>query len=449
MAVPWFYGLGFVITFSALFAKIHRVKLIYRAGLQMQRKQVTLADVIPVMAIMFAIEVGILMSWQIVAPLRWEREVIDEIDGFATVSVGSCEGGETGWRFYAGLVIFHVLCLFYALVLCFQTKDINSDFAESSYVSLAVVFMFQVLVLAVPISALVRDNTDVLYFVQAVAVFLQNFTVLVLIFVPKILRMSEEQRNPTARTSRSTSLRREPRRSVRQSGRQSGRLNGRGMSWAGASLTDGDDAPSNIFRYSEDDLSAIREEEDRRSSNNTSERAPGIIVESGGSVRRSVRLNSAENSGDSTGSSELQAVYSQNGKLLCPDEVESQWEELGFPSKDKAQMILDLLKRSTSPERRKTISKDLLDDSPIEDTTDPTVDSKLSIPGETQGEVVAQPVEDAERAEQTVGLAEEPQETTFESLSSEPSNLSPRALNDHLKSRLSELEDASEKAHED
>jgi simple sugar transport system substrate-binding protein len=203
MTWPWLYGLGFVITFSSLFAKIQRVKLIYLAGLQMRRKTIEFKDVAYIVAFMFVIETAILLSWQIASPLRWEREVRTEEDGFPVESVGSCTSDD-GWHYFLALVLFHVACLFCALVLCFQTKDINSDFAESSYISLAVIFMFQVLVLAVPISALVQDNTDVFYFVRACAIFLQNFTVLVLLFVPKMFRVSEVQSEDAQGTGRSS-----------------------------------------------------------------------------------------------------------------------------------------------------------------------------------------------------------------------------------------------------
>lgn len=370
MAVPWFYGLGFVITFSALFAKIHRVKLIYQAGAQMRRKQVTIRDVLPVMAIMFSIEVCILLSWQLVSPLRWEREIVDELDGYATESVGSCEGGARGWRFYLGLVVFHVLCLCYALVLCFQTKDINSDFAESSYVSLAVVFMFQVLVLAVPISALVRDNTDVLYFVRAAAVFLQNFTVVVLIFVPKMLRMKEEHRNPSTYTTRTTLHRQSGARGPQwQSGSMRYSFNNnpsnRPSSWAGASFSGIDDPEpfKRSVKLSDGDLSAIREEEEDGSRLSSSgggftrpERAPvsGNSLESDPSGRRSVKFDSSVD--DSVRDS--RASFVLDSKYLSQDEVESKWKELGFPSKEKAMMIVDLFSRSTDATKRKTILED-------------------------------------------------------------------------------------------
>lgn len=44
----------------------------------------------------------------------------------------------------AAIVSFHVVCLFYALILCWQTKHIPTEFADSNYVSLSVIMIFQV-----------------------------------------------------------------------------------------------------------------------------------------------------------------------------------------------------------------------------------------------------------------------------------------------------------------
>uniref|UniRef100_A0A7S4R276 G-protein coupled receptors family 3 profile domain-containing protein n=1 Tax=Ditylum brightwellii TaxID=49249 RepID=A0A7S4R276_9STRA len=192
MAVPWLWGIGFAVTFSALFAKVMRVKLLYKAASKMKRRRIESKDVFSIMFIVLAIETVILLTFQFVSPLRWEREVLRDINGNAVESVGRCES-ESGWWFFAALVGFNILCLFYALVLCFQTKHIPSDFAESNYIFLSVMFMFQVLVLAVPVSAMVRDDTNVFYFMRACAIFLQNFTVVFIIFVPKMYRIYKKE----------------------------------------------------------------------------------------------------------------------------------------------------------------------------------------------------------------------------------------------------------------
>jgi len=129
MAVPWFYGLGFAVTFSALFAKIQRVRLKYKAGLQMRRKRVQLKDVTIIMIFVVAIEVAILLTWQLYDSQRWEREVLQVDEGFTNESYGYCSS-ETGDYFWMGIVAFHVSCLLYALFLAFQTKDINAEYSK-------------------------------------------------------------------------------------------------------------------------------------------------------------------------------------------------------------------------------------------------------------------------------------------------------------------------------
>eukprot|EP00522_Entomoneis_paludosa_P007414 CAMPEP_0172454748 /NCGR_PEP_ID=MMETSP1065-20121228/11644_1 /TAXON_ID=265537 /ORGANISM="Amphiprora paludosa, Strain CCMP125" /LENGTH=1032 /DNA_ID=CAMNT_0013207129 /DNA_START=2817 /DNA_END=5915 /DNA_ORIENTATION=+ len=193
MTVPWLWGIGFGITFSALFAKVWRVKKLYNSGMAMRRKPVQAREVMMIMVIVVAIEIAILTVWQVVAPLQWEREVLQDVEvgdlRYSTESVGQCTSSDGGWWFLMTLVAFNVLCLLYALILCFQTKDLPSDFAESSYIFLAVMFMFQILVLAIPVSAMVQDDTTVFYFIRACAIFFQNFTVLTIIFGPKMVRV--------------------------------------------------------------------------------------------------------------------------------------------------------------------------------------------------------------------------------------------------------------------
>lgn len=189
MMVPWLYSLGFVMVFSSLFGKIWRVQLIYKAGETFRRKRVTFMDIAPYTAIMFAVVLSLLIAWQIAAPFQWERDVVlSDSDGFALESLGMCTSDD-GWWFWLAIMCFQVLCLFYALVLCFQTKHIQDELSESSNTFLSVVCIFQINVLAMPISAMVRDDTQVFYFVRACAVFLQNYSVLCLMFAPKIYRI--------------------------------------------------------------------------------------------------------------------------------------------------------------------------------------------------------------------------------------------------------------------
>ena len=185
---PWLYGIGFSIIFSALCAKIHRVKRIFSAGSAMRRKKVEVKDVMIIMAIIMTGEIIILSVWTALDPPKWEREIVQEGDGYVLESTGTCHSDETN-TFLMVQVLYHVACLFYVLFLCWQTSDIPTEFAEGSYISLSILCLFQLSVLAIPIAYMVQDTAYVYYFVRAMFLFLQNFTVLALIFGPKMLRV--------------------------------------------------------------------------------------------------------------------------------------------------------------------------------------------------------------------------------------------------------------------
>jgi hypothetical protein len=116
----------------------------------------------------------VLLALQFVSPHIWNRDVIQDIGGHAT---GICDS-DINWWFFATLVIINVICLSLTLILCWKSKDIRNDFAEGNYVFLSVMSMFQILLLAVPVSAMVRDDNNVFFFIWMAAVFMQNFTVL-------------------------------------------------------------------------------------------------------------------------------------------------------------------------------------------------------------------------------------------------------------------------------
>jgi 7 transmembrane sweet-taste receptor of 3 GCPR len=180
---------GNAIAFVSLFSKIWKIQMIYKAGERFRRIKVGFKDILPYASVLMIVVLGILVSWQAVDPFIWTRTVqLEDSDGLALESYGECSSDE-GWSFLVSLLCFQLVYLMYALVLCWQTKDIPTDFAESNYVSLCVMCIFQVSILAIPIAAMVRDDSTAFYFVRACAVFLQNFTVLCLMFIPKMWRV--------------------------------------------------------------------------------------------------------------------------------------------------------------------------------------------------------------------------------------------------------------------
>ena len=154
----------------------------------MRRQSVVYKDVSFIIIIVLALEIIVLISYQVVSPQIWQRHTVEDIGGYSIESIGQCYSESGSW-FQIAMVVLNVILLFVALVLCWRTKDLPSDFSESNYIFLSVMFMFQVLLLTVPISAMVRKNANVFFFVRMGGVFLQNFSVLMLMFFPKMRRI--------------------------------------------------------------------------------------------------------------------------------------------------------------------------------------------------------------------------------------------------------------------
>jgi len=186
MAFWWLFGLGFILVYSALFAKIWRTKLVFYYAERCQRRQVGIKDVGYIMVVLLAIELIILLSWQFIDPLEWVRMVVStDAEGFPLQSVGRCES-KNQQIFTITLLAYKGICLVYALYLCYVTRNMPSDFSEGKWVMASIVSIIQILILAIPILIIVENDNNSFYFIRAATMFLISCTVSSLIFGPKV-----------------------------------------------------------------------------------------------------------------------------------------------------------------------------------------------------------------------------------------------------------------------
>lgn len=61
------------------------------------------------------------------------------------------------------------------------------EFAESKYIAISIFFLFQLLILGIPILVIARDDTNAYYLVMSLIIFLMSFGTTLLIFIPKVL----------------------------------------------------------------------------------------------------------------------------------------------------------------------------------------------------------------------------------------------------------------------
>eukprot|EP00986_Skeletonema_menzelii_P005398 scaffold1953_cov146-Skeletonema_menzelii.AAC.2 len=176
MALPWLFSMGFAVTFSALFAKILRIKLVFQASRNFVRKQVGVKDVALIMVAVIALQAIVLIAWNVADPLVWRREVLmEDNNGYPTKSIGTCSSNN-GLAFLIPLIVIDALMLFYALYLCFVTRKVSAEYQEGTWITASILSILQILVLSIPILVIVDNDNSAFYFVRVAVIFLVSST---------------------------------------------------------------------------------------------------------------------------------------------------------------------------------------------------------------------------------------------------------------------------------
>jgi len=183
-SIPWLVSLGLSLIFSALFSKLWRINKVFAAAATMKRVVVTAKDVLTPFAILMTLNFIVLLSWTLVDPMVFERVYTDEL-----TSYGRCVPQGNQWKgFVATLAILNFTALVLVNVQAYHARSINDELSESKYIGLATLSMFQILLVGIPLLAIVYDTPSAYFFVWCGIIFIICTTILLLIFVPKVIR---------------------------------------------------------------------------------------------------------------------------------------------------------------------------------------------------------------------------------------------------------------------
>jgi gamma-aminobutyric acid type B receptor len=198
IAMPWLLACGFSLTFSALFTKTHRILTIMRNAASFKRVKVTALDVAkPMIALLFT-NVIILAIWTGIDPLRSET-IILERNSFLqpTVTENVCYSDNRG--IYLGVLgVINLGALLVAFIEAYLARNISVELSESAYIMKVFFIILLVSFIGIPVIIIARENTSAFYFVTVGIIFVVCFSILCLIFVPKIIA---SRKPPVRRTS--------------------------------------------------------------------------------------------------------------------------------------------------------------------------------------------------------------------------------------------------------
>jgi len=193
VAFPWLITLGFSITFSALFSKIWRVNQLLKASTSFKRVTVSERDALVPFAIILFLNVTLLLLMTLLDPPHWQRIQTSETD-----SSGTC------WRHDSKeskvililLAVVNLAAVLLANIQAFKARAISDEYAESRYIGVAMAGMLQVCLVGVPVLFLVEANPPAFFLVLSSIIFLVSMSLLLLIFVPKVLLVRHDKAHP-------------------------------------------------------------------------------------------------------------------------------------------------------------------------------------------------------------------------------------------------------------
>jgi len=92
------------------------------------------------------------------------------------------------------LILITIVSLVLAIVQSYKARTISDEFSESKYVGIVVICWLQLLVVSLPLMFIVDTNPRASYFLKTALIFVTSTSLLLLIFVPKMV-LNRRQKN--------------------------------------------------------------------------------------------------------------------------------------------------------------------------------------------------------------------------------------------------------------
>merc|ERR1712048_113294 len=84
-------------------------------------------------------------------------------------------------------ILITIVSLVLAIVQSYKARTISDEFSESKYVGIVVICWLQLLVVSLPLMFIVDTNPRASYFLKTALIFVTSTSLLLLIFVPKMI----------------------------------------------------------------------------------------------------------------------------------------------------------------------------------------------------------------------------------------------------------------------
>jgi hypothetical protein len=196
----YLFSVGFSMTFAALFSKTWRINSVYANAKKCRRVTIRVKDALLPFATFTVLNIVILVTWTIVAPLKWERIIeAEDMFGQPLESRGTCfssvyyRDNTAETKFLCLLGAVNVMALLCSNYQSYRARALPSEFNETLYLAMTNLVILEGLVLGAPILSLVGSDPASFMLINSLLVSIICLAVLGPMFVPKFNKAEDEK----------------------------------------------------------------------------------------------------------------------------------------------------------------------------------------------------------------------------------------------------------------
>ena len=184
---PWFFFLGLVTVYAALFSKMWRVDRL----LQLKRQRVNVVQVIWPLIVLLIITTTLLSTWTAYDGIIWDRELVS-LD--PPESYGKCKSDHDN-AFFGSLVAVKMMAAGLAIALALKTMDIPESLSDTKAVMYALLVHLQGWFVGLPVLAsLGDDNVSTAYLGRVLLIFVFSISTPLCLIAPKFYQTRRQRK---------------------------------------------------------------------------------------------------------------------------------------------------------------------------------------------------------------------------------------------------------------
>ena len=154
----------------------------------MRRRAIDIKKVLMPFALIIATSVVVLICWQVLDPLEWERYLLSSNPEVNWNSYGQCQSANLGVLPYViPLAFLFAIIILMTLAISWKMKSIQSELSEAKWIFMAIFSHLQVWAVGIPIFLILETTSkDASYLISMCLIFIFSNTFVCLVIWPKI-----------------------------------------------------------------------------------------------------------------------------------------------------------------------------------------------------------------------------------------------------------------------